>query len=134
MLRILCVQRGQTPEEEFILLQNQGVLKVCLTGFMLTEESVVRGGREPDPSRTFVFWENIWMPPNTYAIVVTGKGEDGWRRCRDGTLVYHAFWNRDRVVWSTREEPIHLLGIVHTKAPEEWQKDPSLVLRGALRR
>ena len=118
MIRIVGVQRSEIPEKEFVLLQNQGVRRLPLLGYLITDDL---GLNSADPSvrgeRIYVFRHDVKLPPSTYVALITGWGEDGWRRHPDTTTVFHVYWCRERSVWYGHEEPIHLLSIANTHAP-----------------
>jgi hypothetical protein len=113
MLRIAGIQRHADPDQEFVLLKNQGLLKVNLRGHMIADENAFSGARLSE--RVFVFSEEVILPPGAYAMVVTGKGESGWGRSTDGSLVYYAFWRKREPVWTDESSPIHVLGVLHSK-------------------
>lgn len=117
MLRIVGVQSGDEACDEFVLLQNQGVLKIHLRGTILTDEFALCGGEGFSRDRMFVFSDDVVVPPSAYVMVVTGPGRDGWSRSRDGSPVYFAYWNRSKPVWSQASAPLHVLGVLHTKMP-----------------
>ncbi|MEP0766413.1 MAG: hypothetical protein HRF45_07740 [Fimbriimonadia bacterium] len=123
MIRIVGVQRSTQPEKEFVLLQNQGVRRIPLLGYLITDDL---GIHSTDPrtrgDRLYVFRHDIKLPPSAYVALITGWGEDGWRRHPDGTNVFHAYWGRERSVWYDHDGPIHLLTIAntHTTHPEGY--------------
>lgn len=114
MLRIVGVHRSEDPQREFVLLQNQGVLKASLKGHVLADDQSLAA---LDPSRMFSFGEEESIPAYCYAILITGQGINGWRRSADGSHVYHVYWNRAQPVWNMDEAPLHLLGVQHTNRP-----------------
>jgi hypothetical protein len=101
-----------------VLLQNQGPRRILLQGYVLTDDL---GLHSADPyvrgDRTFTFDSEVKLIPSAYVALVTGWGEDGWRRIADGSNVYQCYWCRDRSVWEGCDEPIHLLSIVNTYSP-----------------
>lgn len=114
MLRIVEVQRSEEPQSEYLLLQNQGVLKIGLRGHMIANEDAIgRGGAET----TFAFTDDIQVPAACWVLLITGCGTNGWHRDPDSKPVYCVFWNRDRSVWNYEHGPIHLLNVVHTSMP-----------------
>jgi hypothetical protein len=113
MLRIAGIQRNSDPDQEFVLLKNQGLMKTHLRGHMIADENAFAGPRLSD--RVFVFADDVVIPPAAYVMVVTGHGENGWGKSSDGSLVYYAFWNKSRAVWAEDSCPIHVLGVLHSK-------------------
>lgn len=98
-----------------MLLRNQGVLKVTLRGHALADEAVFSGQVGGLEEGMFVFLDEEVIPPGAYVMAVTGRGQNGWGRSRDGSLVYYAFWNRERPVWSRGSGTVHVLGVTHSK-------------------
>lgn len=113
MLRIAGIQRNTDPDQEFVLLKNQGLLKINLRGHMIADENAFSSACLHE--KVFVFSEEVILPPGAYAMVVTGKGENGWGRSADGSLVYYAFWGKKHPVWTDEASPIHVLGVLHSK-------------------
>jgi hypothetical protein len=118
MIRIVGVQRSSVPEKEFILLQNQGPRRIPLEGYLLTDELGLYArdaGLRGD--RMFTFQTDAKLIPSAYVALVTGLGEDGWRKMDDGSVVYYCYWNRDDPVWFGHEDPVHLLCVTNTHSP-----------------
>ena len=115
MLRIVGVQRSGEPETEFVLLQNQGIFRVCLRGHLVADEDAFLDGGRMDWDRTFAFGDDVSIPPKAYVMLVTGYGDDGWGKSKDGSQVYYKFWQRGEVVWSLSNRPLHVLGVLHSK-------------------
>ncbi len=115
MLRIVGVQRSQEPNEEFVLLQNQGVLKVNLKGHLLAPECAFDCNGSFSSETVFAFHDDIIIPPKVFVMLVTGTGDDGWTKSKDGSLIYCKFWQKNRTVWSHMESPIQILGVLHSK-------------------
>lgn len=114
MLRIVGVQRSQEPKSEFVLLQNQGILKVQLRGHLVVDEhTLMSSGNE----RQFAFTDDEMIPAGCYVLLLTGEGINGWRLSADGSHVYHVYWNRKAPVWLHDSGTVHLLNVVHTNRP-----------------
>ena|SRR5438477_12336107 len=114
MLRIIGIQRSDDAQGEFVLLHNQGILKVQLRGHMVADEE---GLLNLDPDRMFSFTDEELIPAGCYVILVSGEGIGGWRKSADGSHIYHVYWNRRTPAWADEESPMHLLNIVHTNRP-----------------
>jgi hypothetical protein len=114
MLRIVGVQRSEDPGEEFVLLKNQGVLKLHLRGHMVAAEAAFGPG-SAHRELISVFSQDEVIPPGAYVMLVTGEGQDSWGRSGDGSPVYYAFWNRKYSAWDQETGPIHVLGVLHSK-------------------
>lgn len=115
MLRIVGVQRTHEPNEEFVLLQNQGVLKVNLKGHLIASENAFELDGSFSPDSVFAFSDDVIIPPKSFVMLVTGVGDDGWGRSKDGSLVYYKFWQKNRTVWDKDDCPVQVLGVLHSK-------------------
>jgi hypothetical protein len=113
MLRIAGIQRHSDPDQEFVLLRNQGLMKIQLRGHMIADEEAFGGPRLSD--RVFVFTDDVVIPPCAYVMMITGRGENGWGKSADGSLVYYAYWGKARAIWADDACPIHVLGVLHSK-------------------
>lgn len=121
MLRIVGVERNEDPQKEFVLLQNQGVLKAYLRGHLLVDDSAFLDSGEIILDRAYAFYEDVCIPASCYVMLVTGCGKNRWRKSADGSLVYTVFWNRNCSVWSKSPGPLHLLGVTHSQPPRlQW--------------
>ena len=114
MLRIVGVQRNDSPEREFVLLQNQGSMRVNLRGHAVVSQSAFEGAHLCEVSHAFC--DDIPVAPGLYVVLYTGEGSPGWRKSKDGTTVYHAYMGCDQPVWGRCSLPLHLLNTQHTYA------------------
>lgn len=112
MLRIVGIQRGEHPEREFVLLQNQGSMRVVLRGLMLLSESALNRGDLKDEA--FVFRDTEVIPPGLFVLLSTGCGLPHWTRTKDGTNLFQTFMGRKATVWSRSEGPLHILSTHHS--------------------
>ncbi|MFN8138434.1 MAG: hypothetical protein U0R49_01405 [Fimbriimonadales bacterium] len=117
MMRIVGVQPHGDPQQEFVLLQNQGILKDNLRGHILLDEDAMQEDGALDCRRVYAFSQDIIIPASAYVMLVSGEGESGWGRSRDGSLVYTQYWNRRGPVWFPAFGKLKLLGVVHAKQP-----------------
>lgn len=123
MLRIVGVQRSEAAETEFVLLQNQGCLRVVLKGHVIVAERAIVRGDLCDYSH--VFSEDESIHPGLYALLSTGFGVPHWGKTKDGSHVYHAYAGREEPVWHACEGTIHLLSPTHSYC----ERPETLVLR-----
>lgn len=124
LIRIIGIQRNEYPEREFVLLQNQGNLRLHLRGHVLLSETALE---TRDLSQAaHVFSDDVLVPAGMYVLLVTGRGEPKWGRTKDGALIYHAYMNRASAVWDRCEPPIHVLNRQHTFSEP---REPVLLLR-----
>jgi len=123
MLRIVGLQRNEDPDREFVLLQNQGGLRVRLRGHVLLSERGVDLGNLA--ASAFVFADDVYIPAGLYVIVRTGCGKAHWAKTRDGTYAYQVFIGRTEPLWSRLRGPVHVLGPLHTFS----ERGESLLLR-----
>lgn len=112
MLRILGVQRSETADLEFVLLQNQSSLRVQLKGHVIVSDTVVCSGNPC--AGLHVFSDDVMIPAGMYVILYTGTGEARWSRTKDGQHVYHTYMERTQPVWSNEPGPLHILATQHT--------------------
>lgn len=123
MLRIVGVQRSRNAEAEFLLLQNQGSLRVSLKGHVvLAERAVAKGDLG---AFAHVFSEDESIHPGLYALLSSGAGIPHWGKTKDGSHVYHAYAGRNEPLWADCEGPIHILSPSHTYC----ERSEMLVLR-----
>lgn len=112
MLRIVGVQRSDSPEQEFILLQNQGSMRVQLRGYVIMSESAIERGSMY--ANSHVMADEIAIPPGMYVLLFTGTGTPRWTRTKDGMHVYQTYMQQDLPVWSRTEGPLHIMHAHHT--------------------
>ncbi len=123
MLRIVGVCRSREQRDEFVLLQNQGGLKVCLRGHALVADSAIASGSLADSA--YVFTDDEHIPAGLYVLLSTGAGFAQWARTKDGAHVYRAYVGKSRALWADCSGPIHLLCPQHTFA----ERGEALLLR-----
>jgi hypothetical protein len=112
LIRIVGIEKNENPEKEFVLLQNQGGLRINLRGHLvLTEEALGAGDLG---NAAHIFSDDTFIPPGMYVLLSTGRGTPRWLRTKDGAMVYYAYMGRPRPVWSGFEGPVHLLSMQHT--------------------
>lgn len=112
MFRIVGVQRSPYPQIEFLLLQNQGGLRVQLKGHAVISEVAMALG-EPCAD-LHLFADDVIIPPGVYVMLMTGSGTPVWCRSRDGSLIFKTFMGRENSVWEGYHGPIHVLATQHT--------------------
>lgn len=114
MLRIVGLQRSETADYEFLLLQNQGSMRIQLKGHAILSESAVRSGDLSMGAHAFA--DDVFVAPGFYVVLTTGPGIPRWARTKDGAHVYHAYMFADAPVWSRVELPLHTMGSQHVYA------------------
>ena len=107
MLRIVGVQRTEIVEQEFLLLQNQGSLRVSLRGHVVMAERAILCGDLCNFAHVFTDDESI--PAGLYVLLSTGAGLPHWGKTKDGAHVYHAYAGRLLPLWWDSDGPIHVL-------------------------
>jgi hypothetical protein len=123
LIRIIGIQRNETPEQEFVLLQNQGGLRINLRGHLVMSQSALEGAELA--SVAHVFSDDALIPAGMYVVLSSGVGDPRWTKTKEGQLVYYAFMGRRYSVWDRCSGPIHVLGTQHTFA----ERAPAIVLR-----
>jgi hypothetical protein len=112
MLRIVGVQRSPVLAEEFVLLQNQGAMKINLRGCAIVADiELMRGS---GPQSMHLLCDDIDIPPGQFVILRTGCGTPHWSVTKDGQHVFYTYMQRKESVWDPCEGPIHLLKPQHT--------------------
>jgi hypothetical protein len=111
MLRIVGVQRDQNPQREFVLLQNQGHMRVSLRGQLVMSESAFEGRLD---ACAHLFTDDVHIAPGLFVLLMTGKGEPQWTKTRDGAHVYRTFMNREDSVWLHCSCPLHCMAANHS--------------------
>lgn len=123
MIRIVGLQRSESARQEFVLLQNQGSLRLNLRGHLVVSEAALEDGDLTYAAHAFS--DDVLVPPGMYVLLFTGNGESRWARSRDGAIVYYAYMNREQPVWDRAPGPLHLLSTQHTFS----ERAPALLLR-----
>jgi hypothetical protein len=112
LLRIVGVHKEERPEREFVLLQNQGSMRVNLKGHALLSQSAFEGADLCSVSHAFC--DDVYVSPGLYVVLYTGHGTPGWRKSKDGSIVYNTFMGCDEPVWTRCNLPLHMLNTQHT--------------------
>ena len=123
MIRIVGLQRNESTTQEFVLLQNQGSLRLSLKGHLVVSETAIQ-----DSDLSFAahaFNDDVQVPPGMYILLSTGRGTPRWTRTKEGALVYYAYMHRDTSVWDRAAGPLHILSPQHTFT----ERPPALLLR-----
>jgi len=123
VIRIVGLQRNSSPSQEFVLLQNQGSLRLNLRGHIVLSEAALCDADLA--SAAYALTDDVLVPPGMYVLLFSGYGTSKWARTRDGALVYYAYMNRDSCLWEQFEGPVHLLSMQHTFS----ERAPALLLR-----
>lgn len=112
MIRIVGLQRNELSTQEFVLLQNQGSLRLSLRGHMIVSDAAIETA---DLSfAAHVFNDDVQVPPGMYVLLATGRGCPRWTKTKEGALVYYAYMNRDSCVWDRVAGPLHILSTQHS--------------------
>ncbi|MBC8065737.1 MAG: hypothetical protein H7Y17_12975 [Chlorobia bacterium] len=112
MIRIVGVQRNDSPDEEFVLFQNQGTLRETLRGHVVLSELALECADNFDLAH--VFREDEQVPCGMYVILYTGHGKPRWARTKDNALIFFAYMGRDEAIWAKCPGPLHLLMKQHS--------------------
>jgi len=123
VIRIVGLQRNESTAQEFVLLQNQGSLRLSLRGHLVVSDAAIE---HADLSfAAHAFNDDVLIPPGMYVLLSTGRGTPRWTRTKEGALVYYAYMNRDSAVWDRIVGPLHILCTQHTFT----ERPPALLLR-----
>ncbi len=112
MLRVVGVQPHESEGLEFVLLQNQGHMRLILRGHAVFSETAISGGDIHNAGHIFSEEESIG--PGLFVMLSTGCGEPHWGRTKDGAYVFHTYMDRTSPVWQHCSAPFHVLGVQHT--------------------
>ena len=112
MIRIVGLQRNDSTAQEFVLLQNQGSLRLSLRGHLVVSDSAIE--RSDLSFAAHAFSDDVQVPPGMYVLLATGSGSPRWTRTKEGALVYYAYMNRETSVWERVAGPLHILSPQHT--------------------
>lgn len=111
MLRIVGMQRDTNPDREFVLLQNQGALRVQLRGHVVMAEDHIDGAQ---PHAIHVMTDDVAIPTGKFVLLATGAGKPRWTQARDGVPVFLCYMGRLRSVWNDCGGAISVLGVQHS--------------------
>jgi hypothetical protein len=112
VLRIVGVQKNAFAEQEFVLLQNQGSMRISLRGHVVLSECAVDSGDLGITAHAFK--DEVNVPPGMYVILFSGIGTPRWAKTKDGAMVYYSYMRREASVWTRSDGPLHVLNRVHT--------------------
>lgn len=112
MIRIVGIQRCPFPQDEFVLLQNQGAIRLSLRGHILMADEAI--GRLSESPSVFSFSDEAYIPAGAYVILKSGFGDPRWARTKDGALIYYAFANSEERMWPEVAGALHILATQHT--------------------
>jgi len=114
LLRIVGIQRDSSVNREFVLLQNQGSMRVMLRGHVLMADRSITTGNLTEHGHAFHEQEAI--PSGMFVLLRSGAGEPKWGKTKEGQMVYHAFMDRQESVWPPSAGALHVLKTQHTFA------------------
>ncbi len=123
MIRIVGVQRNASAQQEFVLLQNQGSLRLNLRGHMLMSDCTLDGSDLTQYAH--LFRDDVLIAPGNFVILYSGIGEPRWAKTKDQQVVYYAYMSRNSSVWEHSTGPMHVLSPHHTYA----ERREALMLR-----
>ena len=110
MVRIVGVQRSSEVGQEFVLLQNQGSMRVSMKGFALVADGALSGEDAP----VCVLTDEIDLHPGMYMLVRSCIGPARWTKIGEGAPVYYSYLGRTNTLWGPSHNPVHLLAPDHT--------------------
>jgi hypothetical protein len=113
MIRIVGVQRSEVPNQEFVLLQNQGNMRELLRGRALIED----GAFHEQSGGIHLFADDVRIGPGQFVMLRSCVGEPHWGTSKDGAIVYFTYAGRKAPIWSTAAQAVHLLSADHTHTP-----------------
>ena len=123
MIRIVGVQRNISAQAEFVLLQNQGGLRLSLRGHVLMSDCTLDSNALEQTAH--LFRDDVLIPPGNFVILFSGHGEPRWAKTKDQQVIYYTYMSRLHSVWDKCTGPMHVLSPHHTYA----ERREALVLR-----
>lgn len=112
MIRIVGVQRSENIGQEFILLQNQGSMRVKLKGHAVVSESALVPGKAG--SAVHLFTDDEVIMPGQFVLLRTCMGSSHWTLTTEGQRVYYTHMDRIGPVWNHHSGPLHVLAPQHS--------------------
>lgn len=123
MIRIVGIQRHEDVTKEFILLQNQGSMRVKLRGHTLISDHSMD---EPSGAQVaYCIRDDIYIQPGQYILVRTCSGEAKWDFKNEGYVTYCTYLRLSESAWQNSNGIIHILAPQHSLA--EKQKATMLI-------
>ncbi len=113
MLRIVGMQKSPNPENEFVLIQNQGSMRVRLKGHALLMAPCSQNQAEQQVS-FFALLSEEKIFPGGFVLVSSGMGRDGYAKTVDGSQIVRIFCNQSQSLWSRFEGELSILAPQHT--------------------
>ncbi len=120
MLKIVEIHSAESVQNEYIVLQNQGVVTVNLKGWAVCTDAYLLENEFDMKSGMYVFRMSEEVKPYTHIVLFTGAGQNGWVPTNDGRLAYCAYWGNSERVWSEAKN-IHVLQLVSSRTVREPQ-------------
>lgn len=117
MIRIVGIQRHVETCKEFVLLQNQGTLRVELKGHALLAQHATDSGELAQ--LLHVFSDEVDVQPSMYVLLRTCSGVGHWNCTHDRYNTYYSYMQRASGVWARIPGPIQLLSPQHTYIERE---------------
>ncbi len=112
MVRIIGVQRNEDIGSEFVLLQNQGSMKINLKGHIIAAKTVIEGGDAKEAIH--IFTDDVDVHPGMYVLLRTCAGVGHWNYMQDRYSTYYAYMHRRAAIWNRHTGPLHVLSLQHS--------------------
>lgn len=112
MIRIVGVQRSEDVTQEFVLLQNQGNMRVNLRGHALVADLELLGLE--GAGALHLFADDMEIHAGAYVLLRTVPCRNHWSQCPEGQVIYYTSMHRGDLVWSRCDGALHLLKPQHT--------------------
>jgi hypothetical protein len=109
MVRIVGVQRSKEVGQEFVLLQNQGSMRVNMKGYALVGESTEGAFDGP----VCVLSDDVDLHPGMYMLVRSCIGPSRWTKIGDGAPVFYGYLGHTKPLWGPTFTAVHLLAPQH---------------------
>lgn len=112
MIRIVGLQKNSDPTQEFILLQNQGGMRIDLRGHALVAESTIENSAGLQD--VHVIRESVSLHPGQYALIRSCSCAAKWCHKNEGYSVFYLGLGRTISIWNETSGGVHILAPQHT--------------------
>ena len=112
MIRIVGVNRHEDVVEEFVLLQNQGSMKVNLKGHVVASQCAIDG--EGATGAIHIFCEDVYVLPGMYVLLRTCSGVGHWNHTHERYSTFYSHMQRRTCVWLRHPGSVHVMAPQHS--------------------
>ena len=111
MIRIVGVQRHDEVAREFVLLQNQGSMRINLKGHVVAAQSALDGDGKLEG--VHIFTDDVDVQPGMYVLLRSCTGVGHWNHTHDRYSTYYGYMQRRLCVWLRHPGAVHVMAPQH---------------------